>query len=173
MMVGMAVFIIILSIVVAIFIQAIRNQRLIASIMMVNSEAGTVLEQMTREIRMGYKFSNGGSGLSFLKTEGEGDVQEPKQKEFSLSGGQITRPNEIMTSDNVEIQDLRFEVIQEENKKCSPWIVRILMKVAKKNETNPEMYTMVQTSVTSRILPEEMPESLRIGEYAGCGKDEE
>ena len=167
MLVGMAIFVILLSIVVGIFIQAIRNQRLIAGLMMVNAEAGTVLEQMAREIRMGYKFSTTGeTGLKFYQTKtDENGIQTKEEKEYSISGGGISS----MTSSNIDVQSGKFIVTQDANKKCAPWMVTIILKIAKKNETDPYAFSVVQTSVTSRILPQDMPPLERTGDYAGCG----
>jgi len=164
MLVGMAIFVILLSIVVGIFIQSIKNQRLISGLMMVNAEAGTVLEQMTREIRMGYKFKTTGDSLSFKKTKiNEDGTQIVEDKSYDISSAGISD----LTSSNIEIKNGKFAVLQE--KDCGPWMITIVLQITKKNETDPNAFSVIQTSVTSRILPQDMPIKERSGSYAECG----
>lgn len=56
LLVAMGIFVIVVSIVSASFIQALRTQRSTAALMEANDNTSLVLEQMAREIRTGYRF---------------------------------------------------------------------------------------------------------------------
>src|SRR3989338_8294083 len=57
LIVAMSLFIIVVSIATGIFIRALRTQRAIVDLLVVNDNATLVLEQITREVRLGTSFS--------------------------------------------------------------------------------------------------------------------
>ena len=56
LIVTLGIFVILISIVIGGFINALRGQRVAVGLMEINDNMGLVLEQMAREIRMGYDF---------------------------------------------------------------------------------------------------------------------
>jgi len=95
LLVAMSVFIIVLTLAVAVFVNALRSQRFLTKLMAVNNNAGLVLEQMAREMRTGYKFIGSAScspSISFSNSQdtdstGTGDATT----EYRLVNGSIQR----------------------------------------------------------------------------------
>src|SRR3989344_9647798 len=56
LIVAMGIFLILISAATSVFVQALRTQRAIVALMAANDNASLVLEQMAREIRVGYNF---------------------------------------------------------------------------------------------------------------------
>ncbi|MDI6717807.1 MAG: type II secretion system protein [Patescibacteria group bacterium] len=57
LLVAMSLFVVLIAVAVTGFIQLMRGQRVIVSLMAANDNMSLALEQMTREIRTGYNFS--------------------------------------------------------------------------------------------------------------------
>lgn len=57
LIIALGIFVILISIAIGGFINALRGQRVAVGLMEINDNMGLVLEQMAREIRMGYNFN--------------------------------------------------------------------------------------------------------------------
>lgn len=171
LLIGVALFTVASTLMISIFISAVKNQRALQSFMTVNNNAGLVLEQIAREARTGYDFtvgtgigncSEGGSEFSFV------NGQKQNQTNFSLrENGAITRtegdmiPQEL-TASNVEVRRLCFIKKQTETN-CVPERITIVMEVAPREFASSTIPLHVQTTVSSRVLPREI-----VGDPHGC-----
>lgn len=170
LVVAMGVFTVVVSIAVAIFVSAVRNQRLLTELMAVNNNAGGVLEQMAREMRTGYRFCEGrnpsapcadeGSSAAFTNHEGEGVTYA-----YDAVNGAVTRQGVPLTADNVLVTYATFAVFQKnqnglsDDDVCNPWRITIAMGVRPRNEALKDRETRLQTTVSSRVLPREAPKA--------------
>lgn len=163
---AMAIFSILLAIVVGIFIQSLRSQRILIHLIAINDNTGLVLEQMAREIRSGYDFCDENqalcdtvnfSNLSFFNYRGE-----MVNYVFNSDAKRVERNGLILTAPDVEVRDLKFRVYQDDNDEnpinniCNPWRIVITMEVGSSNHRISQI-SRLQTTVSSRILPRESP----------------
>lgn len=131
LLVGMSVFIVVLSIAVGVFVRGLRLQRQTVALIAVNDTVGLALEQMAREIRPGGEFVAGtepevcptsaignsigecfsapdASSLTFTSVAALG-----QSVTYARTNDSITRSENgglpiPITSENVEIADLQF-----------------------------------------------------------------
>lgn len=161
LIVAMSVFIILLTISVGAFVQALRSERRLIALMAINSNAGAVLEQMAREIRTGYGFTCASppcsaSSLSFKNYKGNAVM-------YSFAGGAINRTESggtsaQMSAADVDVKAAAFTVSRRVDiSQCNPWRITITMEVGSKNSAVTQT-TELQTTVSSRVLPVEAPD---------------
>jgi prepilin-type N-terminal cleavage/methylation domain-containing protein len=180
LIVAMGVFVIIVSIAVGVFVNAVRSQRRLTELMAVNNSAGSVLEQIAREVRTGYRFcesdTNPGmnpdepcavvaaDSVSFVNYRG-------RKVTYALDGnGAATRLEEgnldapPLTASEVEVTHLQFSISQLDGNgdtaddACNPWRITIAMGVRSRSvELANEQEVRLQTTVSSRVFPVEAP----------------
>lgn len=168
LLVAMSIFVILTTIVAGAFIQSLRSERRLVALMSVSNNVGLTLEQITREIRTGYKFSSGGANLSFSSAAGN--------ISYSLVGNKIQRSiggggAQDVTADNVSVTSLNFIVSREGQAAmnyCTPWRVTIVMTVSAAPAVANSSITL-QTTASSRILPREVPRLEKAGsDFKDC-----
>jgi len=175
LLVAMSVFIIVLTLAVAVFVSALRSQRFLTKLMAVNNNAGLVLEQMAREMRTGYKFVGSASCsplISFSNSQdtdstGTGDATT----EYRLVNGSIQRTESgaadsskngtvTLTASNAVVRDLCFRVVQYSGngspQECNPPRIVLTMRVGANGAGASVPDTSLETTVSSRILPVEI-----------------
>ncbi len=168
LLVGIGLFIVISSVMTGIFVSALKNQRLIQQIMVVDNNAGVVLEQMAREVRTGYNFvvarsendvcpEGMGSELSFVN--GQGNIWT----RFALAENEtVVRqegeegPELELSASNVAVKQLCFLSGRFEDNSCSPERVALMMEVQPLGNASSVLPLHLQTSVSSRVLPREI-----------------
>lgn len=177
LLVGVGLFTVVSTIMTGIFISAIRNQRLLQSIMAVNNNVGLVLEQMARESRTGY---------DFLVQEGEGICEPGSGSELSFMNGQrnmetkfylaengsvVRQESELppveLTASNVEVRKLCFRAAKFNEEACNPERVTVVMEVAPRENASSVPPIHIQTTVSSRVLPKEI-----LGDPYDCNVEE-
>ncbi len=163
LLVAMGLFVILTAIAVASFTQALRGERRLTATMNVDANASIALEQMAREIRTGYIFSQSGTqSLSFTSSQKKGIAVS-----YALDGnGAIARNGVPMTSGNVRVSSLKFLITQ--NNDCDPWRITIVMTVGQKSVSDTSNDVPIQTTVSSRILPREVPFKDKTPAIANC-----
>lgn len=174
LIVAMSVFIVLLTVSVGSFVQALRSERKLVALMTINNNAGIVIEQMAREIRTGYAFCDtanhnyadllgkllpcGTASLSFINYKGIG-------VNYNFSDGAISRTETTtlepaaMTAGDVEVNNIVITLSQVDSGDatiCNPWRATITMEVGSKNPAVTET-TSLETTVSSRVLPVEAP----------------
>lgn len=151
LLVALGVFAFVVALASAIFIRAIKNERRLIIVMNMTSDLSSALEQMAREIRTGFLFEGymgGRNNISFKNAEGE-DVN------YSLSGSQILRNGSPITSPNINVNYLDFVVFKEQL--CDPWRITIVLGVSPKQTDLSIKPFYIQTTVSSRIWPKDIP----------------
>ncbi len=154
LIVAMGLFAVLTAIAVAAFTQALRSERRLTSTMSMDANASIALEEMAREIRTGYNFPPAGSypSLPFVSSQNKGTAVS-----YALDGnGAITRNGSPITSGNVRVSMLNF-IITQDNPPCDPWRVTIVMTISQKSPSDYAGDVPIQTTVSSRILPREVP----------------
>lgn len=178
LLVAMAVFGILMSLAIGVFVSAIKTQRNLTDLMSVNNNLNLVLEQMSREIRMGY-FSkeqlNGLKGsintgtclseLSFFTMQTNDPKKEGESVGYSFSGGKLMKNGEPVTGEEVSVERLCFTVYQYDRQSnrsvdllenCNPWRVGVALAVKPKNAKKDVSPTYIETAVSMRIFPIEI-----------------
>ncbi|MFA6407640.1 MAG: type II secretion system protein [Candidatus Paceibacterota bacterium] len=168
---AMSVFVLAMSIITGVFIEIMKTQRITNSLMEANSNAGLMIEQMAREMRLGYGFTtstigncpeNFSENLTFLRYRGGSTTTVVYS--YNMSSSSIERseggsPTSAMTPSSVSVNRLCFWVNPEvinANGNREPWRVTILTKIAPRNEKLTGRGVDLQTTVSARILPTEV-----------------
>ncbi len=125
LLVALSVFVVIFVGAIGTYLGALKNQRFLAELILINNNASLVMEQMAREMRTGY-FDIGqrqvGDCLASISfTSGQEVVtgsQTPVTVTYALSGENITRTvggnTTVMNSeDSTAVKKLCFKVIQD------------------------------------------------------------
>lgn len=170
LLVGIGLFTVIGSLMTGIFVSALRNQRLVQQIMVVNNNGALVLEQITREIRTGYWFDievgdegicpeGSGSAISFI------NGQNGVLTRFALAGNEtVVRqegedPELELSASSVAVKKLCFFTKKFEDNQCNPERVTIVMEVVPLSNASSVQPLHLQSTVSSRVLPREIPEN--------------
>jgi len=152
------VFIIFITSCVTLYINIHSTQRALSNFSLVCDDLSFTIERMAREIRMGYRFSspnpNGGDKISFTNSRGENVTYRlnPSRKRIErvVNGGSEVL---ILTSENIEVEDLRFYLTGENTKDDLQPKVTISIKFKSISGKESEKYEKtVQVSVSSRQL---------------------
>ncbi len=171
-LVAMGVFMILFSVAIGIFIQGLRSQRALVNLMAINNNSAIVLEQMAREMRTGHSFavlgdSDGCSGengffpgLFFINHEGKnvslfsenGSVKREEGIGFNGQGADVT----TLSSENILVERLCFRL--QERDEEEPWRATIVFGISSRLLGAGKGTINIQTSVSSRIWPEELIE---------------
>lgn len=161
LIVAMSVFTILLTVAVGIFTRTIRIQRSLVYRMAVNNNAGLVLEQISRDIRTGHFFCGEGAdpcdedgpSVNFIDHKG-------RSVTYFLDGsGAISKTTEgvgtvALTASDIVVKYFNFRVTQIDSDICNPWRITVRMRIGS-DETDPAQDVLLQTTVSSRVLPVE------------------
>ncbi len=173
LLVAMAVFVIVVTVATAIFIRSLQNQRRLVTVMGMQTNLDTALEQMAREVRGGYLFSAStltcANSVSF-------DTASGTAVSYGLSSSSIVRNGQPITSSDVKVSNLCFIVSQaplgdagmytNPGSPCNPWRVTVAAEVEPRvaGQSNNIEPFYLQTTVSSRVLPKDMPADIK-GQY--------
>ena len=150
-------FVIFLTLVIQIYLQTLKNHRLLISISEVSDNIGFAIEKMNREIRMGRDFS-----ISLSETELTFTNEDDKKViyRFNASKKSIERSEdggisfENLSGENVIVESLKFYgkgLGSGDN--LQPRITILLKFKSKEAKKESEKYsTITQTTVSSRLL---------------------
>jgi len=146
LMVSSAIFVVLISVASGTFISALRTQRIVTDLSESMNNVSFVIEQIAREIRVGFEFSGGGKRLQF--TNSDGVLIEYRHLDKGIQRRENSEGWETITSPDVEVGDLRFLLRGEESGDGEPPRVTITMSVV--GEKGIEVN--LQTTVSSRNL---------------------
>ncbi len=173
LVVAMGIFAVVTAVAVGAFTQALRSERRLTSVMNVDSNASAALEQMAREIRTGFMFNpvrsdyapaSCSQDLSFIGPNG--DVV------YGLQGNAIVRGTSTLssavpiTSGNVRVS--RVCLLPVKISPCDPWRVVISMTVGSAQAADTSQDIQIQTTVSSRVLPREVPYQYKDSTIVNC-----
>jgi prepilin-type N-terminal cleavage/methylation domain-containing protein len=150
LLVASGLFLVLVGLATGTFIQTLKTQRIITSLSESMNNVAFVMEQMSREIRVGFGFSGGAEVLNLTNSNGE-------QITYRQIGNGIGRcvqegvepcadsEYEILTAPNVEIEGLNFILSGESpgDKKASR--VTILLSVTGEKQIEVNLETTVST----------------------------
>lgn len=147
LLVAITIFVVVVSIASGIFIQTLKTQQEIVSLMAANDNVSLTLEQMVREIRTGRQFRTNSRGdrLEFINARGEPVVYE-------LSAKTIERDGQSLTSGNVKVNYLFFSLRGETPGDGLSTRVTINLGVGAVGRSVSGFKTDLQTSVAVRLL---------------------
>ncbi len=161
LIISMALFVILISIAAGGFASALRTQRSIASLVDANNNASLALEQVAREMRIGYDFcgmqgvnckDNSGTYTNLKFTNAVGKPVEYKLEDDAIKRGFDDGTGMVfqkITAETVSISALRFTLMSPGSKKVPPRIT-INFTVASRNPALKNIMTNVQTTVSGR-----------------------
>jgi type II secretory pathway pseudopilin PulG len=165
LLVAMSVFIIVTVVAVGAFIQSLKSERHLVTMIAVDNEIQTALEQMAREIRTGYLFTTptNQSSLSFYNASGASTIYELSSTNALLRNGVP------ITSSNVVVKSLNF-IVSQNSGPCSPWRVTINLGVGAAGADKSVAPVYIQTTVSSRTLPKDVPPQFKYNstQISGC-----
>jgi len=152
MLVTVAVFTVLMTIVGSIFIQTLNLQRIAFNLQTIEENSRFSLEAMAREIRFGELTSPStacpGSNTLSLTHPVNGDIV------YSLVGGRVVRNvngiDAILTSVDVDVTNLSFCVTGAESGDGRQPVITILMSM-ETGTKNPQ-HVDLQTTITTRFL---------------------
>ena len=144
LLVAMSLFVIVISIASGIFVYSLRTQKALVDLLAVNDNASLVIEQMSREIRVGSTFTGGGSALNFISAFGE-------VVSYSLSDGAILRKSQPITGSNVKVENLQF-LLNGVGAGAPQTRITIILKVGSRSPRLAGFTTDIQTTISPREL---------------------
>lgn len=159
LLVAMSVFIIVVTVAVGAFIQTLKSERHLVTLVSVANEVNSAIEQMAREMRTGYLFAtstvNGQGALTFYNFAGNLTTYDVS------AGGVLLDNDKPITSANVVVAYLNFIVAQAGQggvqNACYPWRVTAVLGVKAAGSAASVDPVYVQTTVSGRILPKDVP----------------
>lgn len=172
-LVAASIFVALTTIAVGAFVQALKSQRYLTSIMALENNVGSAIEQMARELRTGYGFCPQNDpdapeacvvdNLLFVDFVNYAGI--PTRFGWNTDGagrGYIMRNEYPITAGGVDVTDASFSVREDgppgfPPSPCAPWRITISLKA---RSTNPDLSARpitIQTTVSSRVLPWEAP----------------
>lgn len=168
-LVALSVFVTAVGLIVGVFTQALRTQRMVSTLSAVNSNASLVLEQITREIRLGWNFTvapnlafspcavGQSDNIHFFRSRSTGPTEITYhwgEADHTINRGEGGASPEPLTAANVDVNRLCFRVFQEEIN--HPWRITIFTTVGSHEPQLQSRLIDIQTTVSSRVLPEDV-----------------
>lgn len=169
LLVALGIFAFVVTLASAIFVKSIKNERRLITLMTMTNNLDSAIELMAREARTGFLFEDPkvDYGTSYIETSTlvfkGGDGEDIK---YELSSFQILRNGKAITSPDIKVDYLKFGILKE--KKCSPWRITIFMGVSPKQNDVFIKPFYIQTTVSSRIWPKDMPFIYKGEKYEDC-----
>lgn len=168
LMVALSVFTIAMSIISGLFIQALRAQKVLNAVIESSSNTSLMLEQLSREIRLGYSFATStvpcgaglpdfAAGIAFHRFRG-GSTRVVAY-EWNQTAGTLDRTEDMgeaqaLSSANVKVNRACFRVSQ--SGANGPWRVTILGNISPRMFAVAERSANLETTISSRVLPSDI-----------------
>lgn len=153
LMIAMSLFVIIISVTVGIFIRTVKTQKIALLLIEANDNLASVVEQLTREIRVGTNFRSSAGSFEFINARGQ-------EVRYQFSDGGILKgvkenPDagftfQKITADSIEIKRFSAPIILN-FPNYSPRII-INISASAKGDVLRDIPIDVQTTVSARAL---------------------
>ena len=146
LLIAIAVFAMTMTGVVMVFIRAIEGQRKTASLQEVQENGRFIMEMMAKEIRMSTINSSGGENqtLDITAHKATGD----ESAVYALSGGQILRNGQAITSGKIQVNQLKFYINKGSGAQDMATVVLTLEDKEQKIEEQAKIN--LETTISSR-----------------------
>lgn len=148
LMVAVALFVVVVGIASATFVQSLRTQRQVVALMVANDNASLILEQMAREIRFGRAFSASSDRLTFTNFRGDPVIYELEEGTIKRTVGGTSRP---LTATNVKVHYLNFDPQGEAVGDRLATRITINLGVSARGALE-DFITRLQTTISARTL---------------------
>ena len=164
-----------MSIISAVFITALRSQRIIVALMAANDNTYFTLEQMAREMRLGRSFtiSNNseelkkfsfedprGNIIHYLYNKNSKNIKRCLKAYNSSNSAYCDTENNFsqISAANVDVRRFRFDMIGESTNDGTPIVVTFFLSIAANNIPEAKnILTHIQTTTAVRNLDEDIP----------------
>ena len=145
LMIASSLFIVLISLASGAFINTLRTQRIITNLSESMNNISFAIEQISREVRVGFQFSGGGDTLQFVNSSGDDVI-------YRLLDNSIERCENLsckmITTPDVNVDNLEFIFQGEGADDGEPPRVTILISVIGEKDISVNL----QTTISSRIL---------------------
>lgn len=152
LIVAMGIFIILLSISTGAFIQVLRTQRAVVSLLAANGNASLAMEQISREIRTGGAFSYVNNELHFTNTRGESVIYRVNSSTEKIEKSTDGITFNELTADNVKVKALSFVIFNGAPGNQYPTRITIIMRVGATGVPFTDAVVNLQTTISVRSL---------------------
>ncbi len=159
LLVAISIFITFLAVAMGSFGHILRLQRLLAKRIATVSSLGIVAEQIQREIRTGYNFPMNVSQQTQGSLTFDSLATYPAEAVTYMNvGGAIMRNGVSVTPSSMNVKTLSFTVSEVRGgaRECGPWKITFFISAVPSSSDTPENTVHAQTTITSRILPEDV-----------------
>ncbi len=169
LMVALSVFSVAMSIISGLFIQTLHTQKILGASIEASSNTSLMIEQMSREIRLGYNFTTStapcsallpdfSAGLAFRRFRGASTAVVAY--EWNTTSSTLERTEEMgvtsdITSPNVKANRVCFRVSQN-GSAGNPWLITILGNISPRNLGVDDKGANIETTISSRVLPSDI-----------------
>ena len=159
LLIVISVFSVLIIVLINIFLMGIHIQRKISTSQDLRAGTQFVLEVISREMRMmqdigGDQKGNNDSDITFTNSQGEEVTYclSDSVGNCDSSGNYLARNNQVMTSSNIEIEELKFKV-SDFSFPALPYLqpsIIIFIKAKSSNPKYPSPFSL-QTTISPRI----------------------
>lgn len=143
-------FVILISLASGSFIQALRTQRVVTNLSASMNDVAFVMEQISREIRVGFSIKGGGGSMDLINADGDRIFYKFMESGIGRCVNACTSDGDykLMTSPDVEIDNLEFILRGNSLGDGEPPRVTIVTSIISENQIRVNL----QTTISSRIL---------------------
>ncbi|KKW47354.1 MAG: hypothetical protein A2128_02225 [Candidatus Liptonbacteria bacterium GWC1_60_9] len=155
LIVAMGIFLILIAAATSGFVQALRTQRAIVALMAANDNASSVLEQMAREIRVGYNFQTNTSEdeLTFVNAYNEIVTYRLDNQTIERgTGGMGGTTFAPLTPEIVRIDGMKFRLQGAQSGDREAPRVTINLMVGARGKGVENIVVNIQTTVSARLI---------------------
>ena len=155
LIVAMGIFLILIAAATSGFVQALRTQRAIVALMAANDNASSVLEQMAREIRVGYNFQTNTSEdeLTFVNAYNEIVTYRLDNQTIERgTGGMGGTTFAPLTPEIGRIDGMKFRLQGAQSGDREAPRVTINLMVGARGKGVENIVVNIQTTVSARLI---------------------
>lgn len=161
LLIALSIFSIFVVVAIGGFIQSLSNQRLVLKLMSATDNMSLTLEQMMREMRVGYHFFSTGDAVQFERPDQENGITVEKLVTYSWdSDAQNIRRivsnldgsnqiSEVVTAQDVEVS--HFDVVSTRENDPGPYRTTLSLGVSA-TDKGRTVTNYIQTTVSSRVF---------------------
>jgi prepilin-type N-terminal cleavage/methylation domain-containing protein len=162
LLVSIAIFSLVTSFGVTVFVRSLRAQRSVVSLISANDNTSLAIEAIARELRRGRNFSSSplGTELSFINAEQKEVIYRLEHNEEMKA---ITRSEDDgfsfypVTAKNIVVEDAHFLVQNEMGGRTILPRITMSIKIGTKDRDIANVVTEIHTTVSSRGLNNPLP----------------
>lgn len=155
LLVAMSIFLVLLAAATGGFVQSLRSQRAIVALMTANDNASLVLEQMARELRIGYNFQTNAPGdeLTFVNAYNEIVTYRLNNQAIERgTGGLGGTTFQRLTAEIVRIDRVQFRLQGAQSGDLEAPRVTIDLAVGARGKGLEGIAVNIQTTVSARLI---------------------